>query len=253
MMLRLRTRLLRRGALALSSALVLATGEAHAITVSFSDGAHYWDGWANGTGDDARDTIGTPDLRGGTATFDTTGRLTNVSIDYTGVFSLVGSGNGRVIPGDLFLDLGGDGSWDYVMQLVGGAQTPVASYASLSILHVGGADVSPAYWMSGSDNTGHWRGYGIRDRHPYAWNGGGEEIGLGSLSGFGATANGGTLSFDLGPGIVVRDSVRISFAPSCANDVLVADVAAPVPEPTAALVFGVGLAAVTRAARKPRS
>lgn len=253
MMLHLEARLLRWGTLALVSLLALSAGDARATTVSFGDGVRYWDGYANGTIDDSRDTIGTPDLRGGTATFDANGRLTNVSISYTGAFSLVASGNGRVIPGDLFLDLGGDGSWDYVMKLVGGSQTPVASYASLSILHVGGPDMSPSYLMSGSDNAGHWRGYGIRDRHPYAWNGGGEEIGTGSLSGYSATANGGTLSFDLGRGIVVRDSVRISFAPSCANDVLVADVAAPVPEPTAALVFGVGLAAVTRAARNPRS
>lgn len=250
-MLRLETRMLRWATLALVSMLALAAGDARATTVSFGDDARYWTGYANGTGDDSRDTIGTPDLRGGTATFDANGRLTNVSITYTGYFSLVASGNGRVIPGDLFLDLGGDGSWDYVMKLVGGSQTPVASYASLSILDVGG--IAPSYLMSGSDNTGYWRGYGIRDRHPYAWNGGGTQIGTGSMSGFNGTANGGTLSFDLGTGIVVRDSVRISFAPSCANDVLVADVTAPVPEPTAALVFGVGLAAVTRASRKPRS
>jgi hypothetical protein len=247
-MLKLESRMLRWAALAMVSMLAFAADEARATTVSFGDDARYWSGYANGTADDSRDTIGTPDLRGGTATFDAMGRLTNVSITYTGRFSLVASGNGRVIPGDLFLDLGGDGSWDYVMKLVGGSQTPVASYASLSILDVSG--VSPSYLMSGSDNTGYWRGYGIRDRHPYAWNGGGLEVGTGSMSGFNGTANGGTLSFDLGAGVIVRDSVRISFAPSCANDVLVADVAAPVPEPTAALVFGVGLAAVTRASRK---
>lgn len=252
-MLHLDLRTLRWGTLALASMLAIAAGDARAITVPFGDSARYWDGYANGTGDDSRDTIGTPDLLGGTATFDTNGVLTNVSITYTGRFSIVTSGNGRVIPGDLFLDVGGDGSWDYVMKLVGAPQTPVASHASLSILHVGGGDMSPSYLMSGSDDTGHWQGFGIRDRHPYAWNGGGEEIGTGSMSGFTPTANGGTLSFDLGLGILVRDSVRISFAPSCANDVLVADVTAPVPEPAAALVFGIGLAAVTRAARKPRS
>jgi hypothetical protein len=252
-MLHLDLRKLRWGTMALASMLALGAVDARAVTVSFGDSIRYWDGYANGTSDDSRDTIGTPDLRGGTATFDTMGRLTNVSITYTGHFSLVASGNGRVIPGDLFLDLGGDGSWDYVMKLVDGAQTPVASYASLSILQVGGVDTSPSYLMTGSDDTGHWRGYGIRDGHPYAWNGGGEEIGIGSMSGYNATADGGTLSFDLGLGIVVRDSVRISFAPSCANDVIVGDVTAPVPEPTAALVFGIGLAVVTRAARKPRS
>ncbi|RIL06135.1 MAG: hypothetical protein DCC71_07940 [Proteobacteria bacterium] len=237
---------------ATAAALLFAASAAHAATVSFTDSVRYWSGWANGTADDGRDTIGTPNFTGGTATFDdATGRLVQVALPYTGQFSPVASGNARVLPGDLFLDAGADGDWDYVMKLVAGAQTPVASYASLSILDVGGV-AAPTYWMSGSDNTGYWRGYGVRDRHPYAWSGGGAQIGTGSLGSFDQLASGGTIVLNLGDGLWIGDQVRIGFAPSCANDVVLATVAAPVPEPTAVLLFGVGLAAVAKGSRRAR-
>ena len=238
--------------LTLGIALSLVAAHAQATTVSFGDTVRYWPGRGNGTADDTRDTIGTPDLLGGTATFsDSTGLLTGLAINYTGRFSPVASGNARVIPGDVFLDVGGDGHWDYVMKLVSGTQTPVANYASLSILDVSGV-ATPTYLMSGTDNTGYWAGYGIRDRHPYAWNGGGSQIGTGSLSGFNQLASGGTLDFGFGHGVGVGSNVTIGFAPSCANDVLLANVSAPVPEPSAALIFGIGLATVTRGQRALR-
>ena len=158
---------------------------------------------------------------GGTATFsDSTGLLAGFAINYSGRFSPVASGNARVIPGDVFLDVSGA--------------------------------ASPSYLFSGSDNAGYWAGYGIRDRHPYAWNGGGSQIGTGSLAGFNQLASGGTLSFGFGNGVAVGTNVTIGFAPSCANDVLLANVSAPVPEPSAALIFGIGLAAVTRGQRALR-
>ena len=249
-MLKMRT--LNLGCLGVVFAVAALAGEARASSVSFGDTTKYWQGYANGTADDTRDTIGTPDLLGGTATFDdTTGRLTSVRIDYTGYFSLVASGNARVIPGDLFLDAGSDGHWDFVVKLVSGAQTPVANYASLSILDVSGIG-SPTYLHSGSDNSGYWSGYGIRDRHPYAWNGGGTPVGTASLGAFNPLASGGALVFDLGIGLPVNASLTIGFAPSCANDVLRETVSAPVPEPTAALIFGIGLAAVARGQRSLR-
>ena len=238
--------------LSVAVAFAAVAGQARATTVSFGDVARYWPGYANLTVDDSRDTIGTPDLLGGTATFDnSTGLLTGISVSYTGTFSPVAMGNARVIPGDLFLDAGSDGHWDYVMKLVAGPQTPVASYASLSILDVS-AIASPSYLFSGSDNTGYWSGYGIRDRHPYAWNGGGTQIGTGSLTGFNQLASGGTLGFGLGNGLAINGDFTIGFAPSCANDVLLATVSAPVPEPTAALIFGIGLVVVRRGQRALR-
>jgi len=237
---------------ALAIAISVVAGQARATTVSFGDTVRYWPHYGNGTVDDTRDTIGTPDLLGGTATFnDSTGLLTGVRVNYTGHFSPVASGNARVIPGDLFLDVGSDGHWDYVMKLVSGTQTPVANYASLSILDVSAVG-SPSYLFTGSDNTGYWAGYGIRDRHPYAWNGGGTQIGTGNLTGFNQLASGGYLGFGLGSGLAINGNLTIGFAPSCANDVLLANVSAPVPEPSAALIFGIGLVAVTRGQRALR-
>jgi hypothetical protein len=234
-------------ALAAALALSLAPAGAQAVSVSFGDSVHYWAGHGNGTGDDARDTIGTPDLLGGSAHFEG-GLLTQVRIDYLGPFSLTGSGRGSVIAGDLFVDAGADGSWDYVMKLVAGPQTAVASYASVAILDVSGEPAS--YLTSGQDDTGHWRGFLIRDDHPYAWAGGGVEIGTGSVGSPDPLANGlHTLVFDLGAGLVVGESFRLGFAASCGNDVLLEQVTAPVPEPSAALVFAAGL---LLAARRPQ-
>ena len=240
------------GCLPVAFAVAIFAGQARASSVSFGDATKYWQGYSNGTVDDTRDTIGTPDFLGGTASFDdATGYLTGVSIDYTGYFSPVASGNARVIPGDLFLDVGSDGHWDYVVKLVAGSQTPVANYASLSILDVS-AIASPSYLMSGSDNNGYWAGYGIRDRHPYAWDGGGTPLGTGSLTGFNQLASGGTLAFDLGIGLPMNANLTLAFSPSCANDVLIEKVSAPVPEPTGALIFGIGLAVVSRGQRALR-
>src|SRR4030095_10524151 len=106
------------------------------------------------------------DFSGGVAAFEG-GRLTEITLSYTGRFSPVASGNARVIPGDVFLHVGGRGNGDYVVKLVSGPQTPVSSYATLAILDVS-AIQTPSYLFSGSDNTGYWQGYGMRGRHPYA-------------------------------------------------------------------------------------
>jgi hypothetical protein len=95
--------------LTVSVACSVVAGEARATTVSFGDLAGYWPDFANGTVGDSRETIGTPNLFGGTATFDdSAGVLTGISVSYTGTFSPVATGNARVIPGDLFLNVGSE-------------------------------------------------------------------------------------------------------------------------------------------------
>ena len=106
--------------------------------------------------------------------------------------------------------------------------------------------------ISGSDNTGYCAGYGVRDSHPYAWDGGGSQLGTGSLSGFNQLASGGTLGFGLGNGLAINGDLTVGFAPSCANDVLPSGVSAPVREPSAALIFAIGLVAVTHGQRALR-
>jgi hypothetical protein len=231
--------------------LALAAAPAGAASVPFGDSVRYWAGYANGTSDDAKDTIGHPDVTGGAAGF-AGGQLVSVRIDYTGPFSLAAPGqNGSVIPGDLFLDAGADGDWDYVIEVVSGPQSP-ASFEKLSILDV--ADLAPSYLLSGSDGSGHWQGYGIRDRHPYAWSGGGTAVGVASLVADGLLAGGShSLLFSLGQGLDLGTSFVIAFAPSCANDVIFERVNAPVPEPGAALLFGAGALWVARRGRRAAS
>jgi hypothetical protein len=234
-------------ALALAGALWLAPKPSLATSVPFGDSVRYWAGFANGSSDDGKDTIGYPNLTGGEAFFEN-GRLTAVRIDYTGPFSLAATGRGSVIPGDLFVDADGDGDWDYVMKAVTGPQT-AGVYTALPILDVSGE--APAYLLSGADNSGHWQGYNIRGDHPYAWNGGGTAIGTGTLTVPDLLAGGGhSLLFELGEGVAVGSQLVIAFGPSCANDVLFERLGAPVPEPSAALLFAAGLGLALRAPRR---
>ena len=233
-------------ALPLVAGAVLLSGPAQATPVAFGDSVNYWAGHANGTSDDGKDTIGTPDILGGRAIF-AGGKLKSIEIDYNGKFSLSSPGHyGSVIPGDLFINDLCDDDWDYVMKLVSGPQTP-ADYLSAAILDVKGED--PAYLYSGEDNKGHWKGFLIRDDHPYAWNGGGTQVGTGSLTGVNLLQNGGTLVFDLGEGLALGPEFCIGFGPSCANDMIFERITAPIPEPSAALLFAASLLVAARRTR----
>jgi hypothetical protein len=234
-------------ALPLLAGAVFWSGAAQATTVTFGDSVKYWDGHANGTSDDGKDTIGTPDLLGGRAIF-AGGLLKSIEIDYYGKFSLSTPGhNGSVIPGDLFINDLCDDDWDYVMKLVSSSQMP-ANYLAAAILDVDGE--ATEYRYSGSDNSGHWKGFHIRDRHPYAWYGDGTQVDTGSLTGVNLLASGNhTLVFDLGKGLKLSDTFCIGFGPSCANDMIFERITAPVPEPSAALLFAASLLVAARRTR----
>ncbi len=189
-------------------------------TISFNDTAHYWHldngpsdqySWsqdgdvntANDTGDDAKDKIGTPDIDSDFITFtpvagqavvdidQTTGKgyLKKVEINYDmiGFFNVLGIG-------DLFVDDGADGTWDWVIAssqigvgtatAAGGTSIDVHDFGATSFdlgtRPGGGINYSAAastydYVFSGQDNQdksgsgwgGNWTGYGIRDDHPW--------------------------------------------------------------------------------------
>ena len=229
--------------LVVALALVVFGTNANAAAFSFGDTANFWPTYGNGTGDDGADAIGVPKVTGGRAITGNGGLLTSVEIDYTADLSPVAGGPatvGHVIPGDLFLDAGADGSWDYVLRLVASADTAIGNYGSATILDISAATTS--FIMSGSDNTGHWAGYLIRDAHPYAWSGAGTALGTGSLDPFNELASGGTLKFNLGA-LAVGTQLRIGWAVSCANDVLYETVA--VPESGTVLLLASGLLGLT--------
>ena len=189
-------------------------------SISFNDTAHYWHldngpgseySWsqdgdvntANDTGDDAKDKIGTPDIDSDFITFtpvagqavvdiDTAtgkGYLKKVEINYDmiGYFSVLGIG-------DLFVDDGADGTWDWVIasSQIGVGTATAGGGTSIDVYDFGastfnlgtrptlGIDYGAAastydYVFSGQDNQnksgsgwgGNWTGYGIRDDHPW--------------------------------------------------------------------------------------
>ena len=80
---------------------VFGAGVARAeiLSFSFGDSSYYWPGWNNGTGDDTKDTIGTPNFIGGKAVIEN-GLLTDLVFDRTAGTSLYS----LLSPGDLFID-----------------------------------------------------------------------------------------------------------------------------------------------------
>ena len=89
--------------------LAATTSVSFAVPVTFNDTKNYWPTWSNGTSDDSQDVIGTPNITGGTADI-VNGLLKSVQINYTNINSFP-----SLTAGDLFIDLGSNNYWDYVV------------------------------------------------------------------------------------------------------------------------------------------
>ncbi|MBW2085965.1 MAG: hypothetical protein JRI54_08065, partial [Deltaproteobacteria bacterium] len=107
-------------------------GSAQAATISFGDtGPYYWPGYPSSSSTiNNTEHWGIPNITDGTATF-TGSSLTGVTINMTKILPRYD----WLYEGDLFIDLGGDKTWDYI----------VSNYAS-SYQITGDPDDQGATW-----------------------------------------------------------------------------------------------------------
>ncbi|MBN2473441.1 MAG: hypothetical protein JXB62_02445 [Pirellulales bacterium] len=251
---------MNRLVLGLAAVFVAANVGVVNAAIGFGDTSKYWAGWNNGSGDDARDVIGTPDFlndAAGGVDLGANGLLQKITFSYNSAAAC----SPELLYGDLFLGVDGDSQWDYVVRthVFGGgdqraamAQTNIA----LCIYDYSAAPIalgSPTAYQYSSQARrragGSWTGYNIRDWHPWALAApDADKLMAGNVvfSGWQDYANPGVSFFDFtslpGGGLDLSgaSTLTIGFAMQCGNDVIHETVDLPkgnVPEPASLIVW----------------
>ncbi|QEM68652.1 PEP-CTERM sorting domain-containing protein [Geobacter sp. FeAm09] len=216
---------MKRIALVLALIASLAIGQAaHAAT--YTDTSLNWDTWT-ATSNNSADPYGSPDIASTTVTMDTS-KLLNITFN-------LNSYNFNIASGDLFIDAGADGTWDYVVRALGTSLNGTYSLG-LYAINVALHDTT-AYTMSSDGGL------------PATYYRAGVPVGLAttpslaSLLGY-VTYSAGTtaISFDfssLSDLLLLTSNYIIGYEVTCGNDVIYQEV--PVPEPGTMALFGAGI------------
>ncbi|MBZ5496036.1 MAG: PEP-CTERM sorting domain-containing protein [Acidobacteriia bacterium] len=217
---------------------LMIKGSAAADTIyPWVDNTNHWPGYGN-SNENSTDTIGEPNITGGTVVVSGTGFLKSISYDF---ITPPGWSFSKMKPGDLFLDTNNDQTWDYVLSL---GYDSAHQYVPTGVVTLYQINFSAAgYLITGSDNTGYWSGYGIRNNHPYAYVDFSNAVNLGSGS-----VSGGISALPTSPftyslpinAISVSGPLTFGFTENCANDV-VKETVTTAPEPGTMLLLGTGL------------
>lgn len=205
--------------------------------VNFSDTVNYWTGFSNNTAQDATDVVGsTPDITGGSVVIDDFGYLDQISFNHLQTE--------RTSPdaGDLFIDLGSDGYWDYVVDVVTQREWTATTTNSALIYSFGIKEFQITDRSKYVFADSYWDG-GYREAHPVGFlaTGNGTDTGkTASVTGPFVASTPVVFSFSDQLINIGNSPMTIGLAASCANDALFSEVA-PVPEPATMLLFGAGL------------
>lgn len=219
---------------------IAISSQAIGTTINFADNSNNWPDWGTPT-ENAVDTIGVPNFTGGNLVIDG-GSLSSITFTYTGSTT---SGWDLLQPGDLFIDVGANQTWDWVIQPGGNiynlTSTPIALNSDTS------------YVKTGADNADHWVGYNIRNNHPYAAILTSETSdGTAGFSGWQTLTSANQPLFSTFSGFSIdigSDPFIIGWTVNCANDV-VYETVNPVPEPATMFLMGSGLLGVGIILRK---